>query len=145
MVVVIPSPPPASNAGVRAVMVGNRKRDTRPERALRSALHARGLRYRTDLKIGEGRSAPRPDVAFTRAKVAVFIDGCFWHGCPEHGTSPRTNSDYWSAKIARNRERDDENARALRDAGWVVIRVWEHDDIEESADMVESVVVSRTA
>lgn len=139
----VPRAPDASSESVRAVMRGNRKRDTRPELAVRSALHARGLRYRTDFRIGEGRSAPRPDVAFTRAKVAVFIDGCFWHGCPEHGVSPRTNSHYWGAKIARNRARDLENDRALIDQGWLVIRVWEHDDPEEAASLVEDAVRSR--
>jgi DNA mismatch endonuclease (patch repair protein) len=82
-------------------------------------------------------------VAFTKAKVAVFIDGCFWHGCPDHGVSPRTNSDYWSAKIARNRARDLENDRALIDQGWLVIRIWEHDDPEEAASLVEDAVRSR--
>jgi DNA mismatch endonuclease (patch repair protein) len=124
-------------------MQANKKRDTRPERALRSALHGRGLRYRTDMKLGEGRSAPRPDVVFTRAKIAVFLDGCYWHGCPEHGVSPKTNSDYWSAKIARNRARDAENTRMLESGGWLVMRVWEHEDPAEAAALIESVIVSR--
>jgi DNA mismatch endonuclease (patch repair protein) len=121
-------------------MAGNRKRDTGPERALRSALHSRGLRYRVDFKIGSGRSAPRPDIAFTRARVAVFVDGCFWHGCPKHGVSPTTNSAYWSAKLARNRSRDVENVRVLEDAAWVVLRFWEHDDPEAAAALIDAVV-----
>lgn len=142
-VTAVPTPPPASSEAVRAVMAGNRKRDTHPERALRSALHRRGLRYRVDLKIGSGRSAPRPDVVFPRARVAVFVDGCFWHGCPEHGVSPATNSAYWSAKLARNRSRDAENVRALEDAGWVVIRIWEHEDPAAAATRVEGALASR--
>jgi DNA mismatch endonuclease (patch repair protein) len=126
-------------------MRGNRKRDTRPERAVRSALHAKGMRYRTDMKIGEGRSAPRPDIVFTRAKVAVFVDGCYWHGCPRHGTSPRTNSGYWKAKISRNRARDLENNDTLNAGGWHVIRVWEHEDAEESANLIEAAVRDASA
>lgn len=136
----LPIAPPASTPAVRAVMRSNRKRDTRPELALRSALSRRGLRYRVDFKIGEGRSAPRPDVAFTRWRVAVFVDGCFWHGCPEHGVRPRTNSTYWDAKIARNRVRDAANAEALALLGWRVIRIWEHEDPQVAAERVEEVV-----
>jgi DNA mismatch endonuclease (patch repair protein) len=124
-------------------MQGNVRRDTRPERALRSALHRLGLRYRVDLKLGAGRSAPRPDVAFMRARVAVFVDGCFWHGCPEHGTSPRTNSGYWSAKVARNRARDSANDAALAEAGWAVVRVWEHESPATAADAIAALVESR--
>ncbi len=141
----VPKSPAASTEAVRAVMVGNRKRDTRPELALRSALHGRGLRYRVDLKLGAVRSAPRPDIAFTRVRVAVFVDGCFWHGCPEHGTSPRINESYWSAKIARNQQRDAENDARLRNLGWVVMRVWEHEETERAADAVEEMVRSREA
>src|SRR5919107_2002682 len=107
-------------------MRSNRGRDTSPELAVRRAAHALGLRYRVD-----ARPLPevnrRADLVFTRARVAVFIDGCFWHACPEHGTSPRTNSDYWGPKIARNVERDEETDRLLRDAGWLPLRIWEHE------------------
>jgi DNA mismatch endonuclease (patch repair protein) len=142
-IVVIPTPPPPSSESARAVMIGNRKRDTRPERALRSALHARGLRYRIDYKIGKGRTAPRPDVCFTRARVAVFVDGCFWHGCPRHGIQPKTNSHYWRAKLGRNRVRDAANNAALETEGWRVIRVWEHEDPHEAAAMIELAVLTR--
>jgi DNA mismatch endonuclease (patch repair protein) len=121
-------------------MQGNVRRDTRPERALRSALHRLGLRYRVDLKLGTGRSAPRPDVAFTRARVAVFVDGCFWHGCPEHGVQPRANATYWNAKVARNKGRDARNDAALEALGWRVVRVWEHEDPGVAAAMIERVV-----
>ena len=139
----LPSPPSASSAAARRVMQGNRRRDTRPEIALRSALHRRGLRFRVDLKLGAGRSAPRPDVSFSRAKVAVYIDGCFWHGCPTHGVQPRTNADYWAAKIARNIARDARNTLTLEDEGWVVLRVWEHEDVDEAAERVATVVRDR--
>src|SRR4051794_22042546 len=84
----------------------NRHHDTKPERALRSELHARGLRFRKDLAIRAGPRLVRPDIVFTRARVAVFVDGCYWHACPEHGTLPRRNSPYWSRKLESNVERD---------------------------------------
>jgi DNA mismatch endonuclease (patch repair protein) len=116
-------------------MQGNRKRDTRPELALRSELHRRGLRYRIDAKPLDGLRC-RADIVFRRQKVAVFVDGCFWHGCPEHGTSPRTNPSYWSAKIARNVERDRRNDAELGAAGWAVVRVWEHEAPANAADRI---------
>jgi DNA mismatch endonuclease (patch repair protein) len=125
-------------------MRGNRKRDTKPELGLRRALHARGLRYLIDKRVGAGRSAPRPDVLFTRAKVALFLDGCYWHSCPEHGVTPATNVGYWGAKLARNRERDAENTKALENDGWLVVRIWEHEDPEAVADEVEAHVRKRS-
>lgn len=99
-----------------------RGRDTSCEVALRRELHRRGLRYRLR------RDLPgKPDVVFVRARVAVFVDGCFWHGCPEHCRVPATNRAYWERKIARNRERDAAATSSLRAAGWRVVRVWEHD------------------
>lgn len=116
-------------------MQGNRKRDTRPELALRSALHGRGLRYRVNAKPTK-ELACRADVVFRRQKVAVFVDGCFWHACPDHGKSPQTNASYWSAKIARNVERDRRTNAELAAAGWAVIRVWEHEPPEDAARKV---------
>ncbi len=116
-------------------MQGNRKRDTRPELALRSALHRRGLRYRVNARPASSLSR-RADIVFRRQKVAIFVDGCFWHGCPEHGTSPRTNSGYWRAKIARNIERDRQTDVELASAGWAVVRVWEHEAPEEAAGRI---------
>ena len=116
-------------------MVGNRRRDTRPEVALRRELHRRGLRYRVDYSPLPGLRC-RVDLAFTRARVAVFVDGCFWHSCPEHGTRPRTNSDYWEAKLALNRARDARNNEALGLSGWRVVRVWEHEDHKAAADRI---------
>jgi DNA mismatch endonuclease (patch repair protein) len=122
--------PPASSPAARAVMQGNRSTDTRPEVAVRSALHRRGLRFRKGVAVGGVRC--RVDIAFTRARLAVFVDGCFWHGCPEHGNSPTTHSHYWTEKLARNRARDARNEEALRAAGWDVLRVWEHEDPEHA-------------
>lgn len=111
--------------------------DTKPELALRSELHRRGLRFRKDYRLDVGGIRPRPDVVFTKAKVAVFVDGCFWHQCPEHSKPPRQNSGYWSPKLARNVERDQIYDKALRLAGWTVVRVWEHTAIIDAADVVE--------
>jgi DNA mismatch endonuclease (patch repair protein) len=111
-------------------MRANRRRDTSPELAVRRLLHATGLRFRVDLPLREGAGrAIRPDIVFTRRRVAIFIDGCFWHGCPEHGRKPGgVNEAYWGAKIARNRERDAEHVARLTAAGWRVMRFWEHDE-----------------
>lgn len=138
----VPLAPPASSAAARAVMRGNRKFDTRPEAAVRSALHRGGLRFRKHAR-------PLPtlncaaDIVFRRERLAVFIDGCYWHGCPQHGTKPRTNAAYWTAKIARNIERDQRNDAALRDAGWLVVRVWEHEDPEQAAGQILYLVRTR--
>lgn len=103
-----------------------RARDTKPELAVRRLLHARGLRYRVDYRVvAPGRSV-RADIAFPRLKVAVFIDGCFWHRCPEHGVRPQGNFSYWEGKLDRNVERDREVATALAADGWRVVRIWEH-------------------
>lgn len=108
-------------------MQGNKRRDTTPEMAVRRLVHAGGLRYRVDVKPLPDLNR-RADLVFTRAKVAVFIDGCYWHGCPAHGTTSRTNPGYWGPKIASNKARDAETDRLLEAAGWTVIRAWEHDD-----------------
>jgi DNA mismatch endonuclease, patch repair protein len=117
-------------------MRGNRRTGTQPEIALRRLLHRRGLRYRVDYPIILKALRVRPDIVFTRRRLAVFVDGCYWHGCPQHGTQPRTNSEYWQAKIARNQARDVRVSRALRAAGWAVIRVWEHDPPEAVAERI---------
>lgn len=123
-------------------MRGNRSRDTRPELALRRELHRRGLRYRVGVRIDGATIAVRPDVAFSRRRVAVFVDGCFWHCCPEHGTAPRTNADHWTTKLARNRRRDVVVNESLAAVGWTVLRFWEHEDPAISADVVEEAVRS---
>lgn len=98
-----------------------RRRDTTPELLLRRALWASGHRYRVDLRLG----GARPDIVFTRKKVAIFVDGCFWHGCPKHYIPPSGNAGYWSAKIERNRARDRRNTQSLVDAEYRVMRFWE--------------------
>jgi DNA mismatch endonuclease (patch repair protein) len=124
-------------------MRGIRRRDTKPERALRSALHRRGLRFRVDVPISiEGRS-PRPDIVFTRRRVAVFVDGCFWHGCSEHSSPPKQNSTYWGPKISRNIERDREHDARLAAAGWTVMRVWEHEDTAAACDRIFAAVTAQ--
>jgi len=120
-------------------MRGNRSRDTKPEVALRHALFARGLRYRV---------AARPvktirrtaDIVFPGAHVAVFVDGCFWHGCPEHYVPSKSNIGYWQLKIEANRARDRDTDKRLIEAGWMVIRVWEHEDVQAAVSLIESVV-----
>lgn len=99
-------------------MLGNKHRDTKPEVALRSALHAAGLRFRKDYRLDLDGVRFRPDIVFTRAKVAVFVDGCFWHSCPTHGTTPTRNADYWLPKLERNVHRDREQDAALAANGW---------------------------
>lgn len=124
-------------------MRANRRADTRPERALRSVLHGSGLRYRTDHPVIVGGRKIRADVVFTRARVAVFVDGCFWHSCPEHGTTPRTNVEYWVPKLQRNVHRDATTQAALEAEGWLVVRVWEHESPLVAAERVATTVASR--
>lgn len=113
--------------------------DTAPELALRHELHSRGLRYRVQLHV-PGNRRRRIDIAFTRVKVAVFVDGCFWHGCPDHGHRPATNREWWDWKIQRNRERDRDTTELLTGKGWRVVRVWEHEDPSHAADRIELMV-----
>lgn len=115
-----------------------RRRDTKPERLLRSELHRRGFRFRVDFPIPleEGRS-PRADIVFTRQKLAIFMDGCFWHGCAEHSKPPEQNRGYWGPKIARNMERDQETNDRLSADGWKVLRIWEHDDLADAIERIE--------
>lgn len=118
-------------------MQANRRRDTLPEIKVRQLLHAWGLRFRVDFLIKLKEVKARPDIVFTRARLAVFIDGCFWHGCPEHKGVPKTNTDYWLPKIKKNRERDERQTAALEKAGWIVLRFWEHDDPERAVMRIQ--------
>lgn len=122
-------------------MKKQRRRDTKPEAALRSELWRRGLRYRVDVAVVGRRR--RVDIAFTRAKVAVFVDGCFWHCCPEHGSVPKANREWWLQKLGANERRDRDTDSELHAAGWLTIRVWEHEDPIEAADRVEVAVRAR--
>jgi DNA mismatch endonuclease (patch repair protein) len=114
-------------------------RDTRPEWTLRRKLHQRGLRYRVDAPL-PGMTRRRADVLFTKSKVAVFVDGCFWHCCPEHGVAPKSNAEWWNTKLGRNVARDLETNEHLRNLGWVVLRFWEHEDMALAADQVEMAI-----
>jgi len=118
--------PWASSDATRKTMQGNRGRDTKAELAVRRLVHAAGLRYRVNAR-PEPDLRRTADLLFTRARVAVFIDGCYWHGCPEHFSMPATNLDYWSTKIGRNQARDLETTTVLEARGWLVLRFWEHD------------------
>jgi DNA mismatch endonuclease (patch repair protein) len=136
----VPYPEPRDEAATK-VGKGNRRTETKPEILLRSALHARGLRFRKDYPIRvPGRRPIRADVVFTKAKVAVFVDGCFWHGCPEHQTIPKSNPDYWIPKLKRNSARDRELDEALGASGWRVVHAWEHEDPDHVAGTVERLV-----
>lgn len=120
----------------------NRGRDTGPEMRLRSALHRRGLRYRVNRRVERGIRTT-VDLAFGPTKVAVFVDGCFWHRCPEHATMPKANRLWWSDKLADNVARDRRNDAALAARGWKVIRVWEHEDVENAAELIAGAVRTR--
>ena len=126
--------------GRSRIMASIKRRDTKPELAIRSVLHRRGLRFRKDLRIDLGTVKPRPDIVFSRAKVAVFIDGCFWHCCPEHGNQPSRNTGYWTPKLARNVERDRVHDEALSMAGWTVVRIWEHVPVLDAVESIARVV-----
>ena len=123
-------------------LAGQGRRDTAPELKLRRELHRRGLRYRVDHPIPVARR--RADVVFPRQRIAVFVDGCYWHGCPEHGTTPVTNTEWWRKKIETNRERDRDTDRRLDDLGWIPIRVWEHDDPAAAVDRIVDIVAQRS-
>lgn len=117
-------------------MHGNRKRNTQPELLVRSELHRRGLRFRKDYRVVLGKRSVRADVVFTRQRVAVFIDGCFWHRCPDHGTSPTAIVGYWRSKLDRNVARDLAQTSELEASGWLVLRAWEHEPPGAVADRV---------
>lgn len=101
--------------------------------ALRRELHSRGLRYRVNV----ANLAGRPDIALTRARIAIFVDGCFWRGCPQHAVPPKANAEWWRAKLEANVARDLRNDTTLRESGWLVVRVWEHEDPVAASNMVE--------
>ncbi|HVW86586.1 MAG TPA: very short patch repair endonuclease [Bryobacteraceae bacterium] len=112
--------------------------NTKPEILLRSALHASGLRFRLHRRDLPGA----PDIVFPGARVAVFVDGCFWHGCPSHGARPKTNREFWSSKLAANRRRDLNVNASLKDSGWTVLRFWEHEVKRGLPGVVRSVVTA---
>lgn len=115
--------------------------DTAPELALRRELWRAGLRYRVHVPIA-GLPRRRPDIVFTRARLAVFVDGCFWHSCPQHAHLPRSNSDWWAWKLQANRERDRDTDRRLAELGWTAHRVWEHEDMSVAAQTIRDIVLN---
>jgi DNA mismatch endonuclease (patch repair protein) len=123
-------------------MSGLARTDTGPELLLRRELHRRGLRFRVQMKV-PGNNRRTIDIAFTRARLAVYVDGCFWHGCPDHHVRPRANSDWWRWKIERNQARDRDTDHQLRETGWMVIRVWEHEDPHSAAERIAATYRSR--
>lgn len=122
-------------AATSARMSAQRRKDTEPEMLLRRQLHAMGLRYRVNMPV-PGLPRRRADITFTRARLAVFVDGCFWHRCPEHATDPATRGVWWEQKLNRNVARDRETEEHLRDLGWMVMRFWEHEDMARAARLV---------
>jgi DNA mismatch endonuclease (patch repair protein) len=121
-----------------------RQKDTSAESALRRELHALGLRYRIHVPL---LNKPRrvADISFTGPRVAVFVDGCFWHGCPSHATWPKQNAEFWHAKIVANQQRDRDTTARLRADGWEVIRVWSHETPHEAASQIAKIVRARKA
>ncbi len=124
-------------------MAAVRSTNTTPERSVRAALHRLGVRYRLGQVVETGGRPIRPDLVFKGARVVVFVDGCFWHGCPDHCRRPGSNVEYWNAKIDRNRARDARTETALRDAGWTVVRVWEHEPAADAAVALAALLKDR--
>lgn len=125
-------------------MQANRSRDTAPEIAVRRILHADGYRYRVHFQ-PEPTLRRKADIVFTRQRIAIFIDGCFWHGCPEHGRRDfNHNVDYWPSKIAGNRARDVETTEVLKKAGWQVLRFWEHESPSTISTLIRQTLTAPT-
>ena len=135
-----PSKPLPKSAAVSAQMSRMPRSSTKPELALRRSLHARGLRFTIQRRDLPGT----PDLVFSRARIAVFVDGCFWHGCSSHGVIPKNNRDWWQAKLATNAARDRRKDLELEKLGWVPLHLWEHTPLEEMADAVVEAWRSRT-
>ncbi|MDV6274471.1 very short patch repair endonuclease [Rhodococcus erythropolis] len=132
---------PATDPATSARMSAQRRRDTKPEIAIRRELHRRGLRYFVDRAPVKGVRR-RADLVFPRRKVAVFVDGCFWHSCPQHATFPKNNAQWWTDKLAANVVRDRDTDARLAEQGWTVIRIWEHEDPLVAAERVQKALLS---
>lgn len=117
-------------------MASTRGRDNSRERALRSELHRRGLRFRLHCAVIPGNRRRTVDIVFAGQRLAVYLDGCFWHGCPLHSTTPKSNTKWWRDKISRNKSRDRDSARRLQGCNWTVLRIWNHVPIEQAADLI---------
>ncbi|WP_072691515.1 very short patch repair endonuclease [Rhodococcus marinonascens] len=131
----MPATDPATSARMRA----QRRRDTAPELSLRRELHRRGVRYFVDRAPMKG-ARRRADLVFPRRKVAVYVDGCFWHSCPQHATFPKNNAQWWADKLAGNVTRDRDTDTRLEEAGWTVVRIWEHENPVAAANRVQEVL-----
>jgi DNA mismatch endonuclease (patch repair protein) len=134
---------PRTDAATSARMAKQRRRDTKPEVALRRELHRVGLRYFVDKAPLPGMRR-RADVVFPRRHVAVYVDGCFWHSCPQHATHPKNNAQWWADKLAANVARDRDTDRRLAEAGWTVVRIWEHEDPVIASERVVEAVRQRS-
>ncbi len=134
--------PIASSHAVRRRMKNTLQRDTGLELTIRKELHRRGYRYRLHPRL-PGVTRGIPDFAFMAARVAVFVDGCFWHACPQHGSLPKTNRAWWAVKLDMNVRRDRRHDEELRDRGWCVVRVWEHEDLNCAVTRVERALHGR--
>jgi DNA mismatch endonuclease (patch repair protein) len=132
--------PPASSNVIRARMSNTKRRNTKPELELRSALHRMGYRFRVDVPINGSRR--KSDIVFAADRVVVYVDGCFWHDCPEHGTVPKQNREWWIDKLAANRTRDADTSEKLVADGWTVLRFWEHEDPQASAAIVGDAILA---
>lgn len=138
------NPLPSSPAALSRMKAAKPK-NTAPEMALRALLFKMGLRYQVDARPLKELNR-KADIVFRTAKVAIFVDGCFWHGCPIHGTQAKANAEFWNFKIKNNRERDLETTKLLQKAGWRVIRVWEHEDpIKVSKKIYQTLKRRKTA
>ncbi|HLZ09179.1 MAG TPA: very short patch repair endonuclease [Chloroflexota bacterium] len=134
----------ATTPAIRRTMQGCRGRDTSSELALRSAVHRLGLRYSVDMRPVDGVRR-KADLVFRRERFAVFMDGCFWHGCPHHYSAPVSHAEFWETKLTTNRLRDSETDRLLSESGWAVLRVWEHEDAGLAARRVSDALVELRA
>lgn len=126
--------PSPMSAAVSRQMSRMPRRNSKPELLIRRELHARGLRFRLN-----SRLPGRPDILFTRARLAIFVDGCFWHRCPDHGTTPKNNRDWWVEKLEQNVRRDRRKDEELEGMGWSTLHVWEHESVAAAADRIEVV------
>lgn len=132
--------PSSHEASLRMARV--RQKGTSAEIGLRKALHAKGMRYRLQVPL---LTRPRrvADIVFSSTRVAIFVDGCFWHGCPEHASWPKSNANFWREKIETNRARDADTDQRLRSLGWTVIRIWAHENADDAADSIAQIVEAR--